>query len=458
MHSAPDNPVEPRGLPDDRVDTLFSCLNSFSNLALAVSGGADSLSLLVLFSEWRRRTRWPGSAEVLCVDHRLRPESAAEADFVAEAARSHGLSCTRLTWHGDKPGRNIQEEARRARYSIMAERMCQSGAEALVLGHHLDDQAETFLDRLTRGSGVSGLSAMAADEPDGPSGLRLLRPFLEIPKEKLEASLVERGIPWCSDPSNLDPKYKRSRLRAVMSLLEGEGLSAERIGRTAANIRRAREALEATARDLAFKHVEEHPAGPLRLERSVYRTIAEDLRLRLLNFLAMRARGLPARQRLEKLETLDRWLMSQEKGRHTLSGAVFEAGDFWLWCWREPGRNPPETLTGLAGTGTWDNRFRYYVTSNGVSVTEGTGLALGPIYAAPVVSREIDWPDGWPKAAFDCAPAVWMKGEIVWMALGFDTNANGNSAMGAALKIERLPFADKLMANLVEDGGEAGEI
>ena len=455
MRSAPDGPVEPSGLPDDRVDTLFFCLKPFSNLALAVSGGADSLCLLVLFDEWRRRNRWTGTAEVLCVDHGLRPESATEAAFVAEAAKTRGISCTILRWKGAKPDSNIQEAARRARYRLMAGRMCESGAEALVLAHHLDDQAETFLDRLTRGSGVSGLSAMAADEQEGPSGLRLLRPLLDVPKQQLQASLAERGMDWCSDPSNLDPKYKRSRLRAVMALLGAEGLSAERIARTAGNIRRAREALEATVVDLAARHVEEHAAGPLRLDRAVYRTIAEDLRLRLLTYLAARATGNPPRPRLEKLEALDLKIMSGAPGRHTLAGALFELGGGTIWCWREPGRIPPGTMTSLGGSGLWDNRYRYRVAQEGGAAAGE--LTLGPLSDAPVSAGQIDWPGGWPKAAFECAPAVWAGDELVWTAVDPARNAEDNPRGCGALEVVRLPVAGKLVANLLENGYDAAE-
>lgn len=457
MRSAPDGPVEPQGLPDDRVDALFFCLKSFSRLALAVSGGPDSLCLLVLFDEWRRRNRWPGTAEILCVDHGLRAESAAEAAFVAEAAKARGLSCTVLRWNGGKPASNLQEEARRARYRLMAGRMRKSGTEALVLAHHLDDQAETFLDRLTRGSGVSGLSAMAADEPEGPSGLRLLRPLLEVPKHQLEASLAERGINWCSDPSNLDPKYKRSRLRALMALLAGEGLSAERIARTAGNIRRAREALEATVMDLAARHVEEHAAGPLRLDRAVYRSVAEDLRLRLLTYLAARATGTALRPRLEKLEALDLKIMSRENARHTLAGALFESGDDTIWCWREPGRVPPGIAARLCGSGLWDNRYRYRIAEEGSAAAMGSGLTLGPLFAAPVSARQIDWPGGWPKAAFECAPAVWAGDELVWTAVDPTRNAKGNIHGCDGLEVVRLPVAGKLVANFLENGYDAAE-
>lgn len=455
--SAPDRPVEPDRLPADRVDALFSQLSPFSSLALAVSGGPDSLCLLVLFDEWRKRTGWHGAAEVLCVDHQLRPESGREAEFVAENARARGLACTVLRWSDNKPSANLQEEARLARYRLMATRMRDSGAEALVLGHHLDDQAETFLDRLTRGSGVAGLSGMAADECNGPEGLRLLRPFLSVSKADLEAALERRGHRWCKDPSNRSPKYKRSRLRAILSLLAEEGLSAERLAQTAANMRRAREALELTVDDLATRLITEHPAGPVRLERQAYRGLAEELRLRLLVYVMARVTGKISRPRLAKLQALDSLLMSGEQNRQTLQGSVFEADSEVVRAWKEPGRVPPGVITGLAGSGTWDGRYRYRAPGRAVDDRHAP-VCLGPLVSAPVSSRDIDWPEGWPKAAFDCAPVFWRAGDILMPASATAGLTIGNSCSSADLDLERMPIQGKLTDNFMGNGDADGEI
>ncbi|POF31148.1 tRNA lysidine(34) synthetase TilS [Roseibium marinum] len=460
VHNVPDGPagppVEHSTLPDEDIDFLFRGLNSFSKLALAVSGGADSSSLLVLFGEWMKRTSWQGGAEVVCVDHGLRPESAAEADFVAAMAADHGLPAKVLRWEGEKPTSNIQEEARQARYLLIAGHMRQSGAQALVLAHHLDDQAETFLDRLTRGSGLSGLGAMACDETDGPQGLRLLRPLLSVPKTRLEASLRTRGLTWCSDPSNLDLKYKRSRLRAIMSLLAEEGLTADRLAQTAGHLRRAREALETTLRDLVKRHVTQHPAGPLTMSREVYRATAKDLRLRLLTGLAAGATGRRVRIRFRKLEALDLALLAEGDCRHTLAGALFDADRGAIRIWKEAGRTPPETLAVTASPGVWDNRYRYWHPSDPSLPALAGNLRVGPLCRAPVQARDISWPEGWPKEAFDCSPVVWTaEGAIVASSLTAHLRI-GNSDGVNSLNLERIPFQGKLEADFV-DGGDLQE-
>ncbi|MCK7613184.1 tRNA lysidine(34) synthetase TilS [Roseibium sediminicola] len=456
MPNVPDNPVEPDGLPDDHVDFLFSRLKSFSQLAVAVSGGADSLCLMVLLAEWQTRRAWPGRIDILTVDHGLRTESAAEADFVAATAKDLGLSSAVLHWSGPKPASNVQEEARRARYRLMAAHMKDTGAEALLLAHHLDDQAETFLDRLTRGSGVAGLSAMAADELDGPEGLRLVRPLLSVSKHALESSLRARGLTWCTDPSNRDRKYKRSRLRQLLPHLAQEGLTADRLAGTAANMRRADEALDAILHDLMQKHLVEHPAGPLKLDRLVFRSLPEELRLRMLSWMMSRVTGQAPRPRLRNLAGLDRMLAGDRPCRLTLCGAMFDGGPSVLTCWKEPGRRPPETLSGLSGSGIWDDRYSYVVPQP-LESGEPQSLCLGPMIAAPLTSKQVDWPTGWPKAAFHCAPVVWTGGDVLLVPfLSTDIDLSTSRSF-QELELERLPFQAKLPGNYVDDGNGPGE-
>ncbi|MES0881313.1 tRNA lysidine(34) synthetase TilS [Roseibium sp. SCP14] len=452
MRNVPDKPVEPAGLPADDVDKLFSVLKPFSKLTLAVSGGGDSLCLMTLFNEWRHRTGWTGEAEVVVVDHGLRPESEAEALFVVRTAVDAALPATVLCWEGEKPSRNIQEAARLARYRLISQHMRRSGSDALVLGHHLDDQAETFLDRLSRGSGLHGLSAMAGDEPDGPEGLRLLRPLLQVPRKKLEASLRERGLAWCSDPSNQDLKYKRSRLRKILALLAEEGLSAERISQTSAHLRRTREALDQTTREFAEKHLAEHPAGPLKLSRQAYRDLPEELRLRFLTLALGRATGVKPRVRLQKLQVLDQALMLVKEHRQTLAGALVKADEETIWCWREAGRTPPETLYAPIGEGIWDHRFRYSVKTGAGTPELEPAIRLGPLCHSPIQMKDIEWPQDWPREAFDCSPVVWSEGGEIYPHSCSVNMPIGEIDKGEVLNLARMPFRAKLMSNYLDEG------
>ena len=225
-------------------------------IAVGVSGGADSLALALLVKGWAAKRG--GRVVALTVDHGLRVGSAREAREVARWLKRRGLEHHVLRWQGAKPRTGIPAAARAARYRLLTDWCRRAGVLHLALGHHLEDQAETFLLRLARGSGVDGLAAMAPVTELG--GVRLLRPLLDVEKERLRASLRRRGQEWIEDPSNADPGFARTRMRAQLPELAAEGLTPGRLATTAARMARARNALEAeVARNLAYA-VDLHPA------------------------------------------------------------------------------------------------------------------------------------------------------------------------------------------------------
>jgi len=182
---------------------------------------------------------------VATVDHGLRPESAEEAAFVAREAANLGLSHRTLAWTGEKPRTGIQEAAREARYRLLVRCAREEGASHLVTAHTRDDQAETVLMRLARGSGLTGLSGMRQDRDR--DGIRHVRPLLGWPKETLLDLCRTQGWRFVSDPSNADERFERVRWRRIMPLLAAEGLTAERLVRFSERMRQADEALEAKA-------------------------------------------------------------------------------------------------------------------------------------------------------------------------------------------------------------------
>ena len=213
-------------------------------LGVAVSGGSDSLALLYLVADWTRQSGV--ELQVATVDHRLRPEAADEARMVAEHCRTLGASHDTLIWEHEDAAGNLQDMARRARYRLLADWADERGVGLILLGHTLDDQAETFLMRLARGSGVDGLSGMAESRVD--DGITWLRPLLGCTREALRDELRSRGLTWSDDPSNEDEKYSRVRVRKLLSALAPLGLDAEKLADTAARMASAREALEIETR------------------------------------------------------------------------------------------------------------------------------------------------------------------------------------------------------------------
>ena len=230
------------GLAAAEVETLLAPLEASQSVLVAASGGPDSTALLLMAAEWaaRRKTTRIAAATV---DHGLRPESAAEARGVAELCGRLGVPHHILVWTGVKPSTRLQERAREARYRLLAENARAIGADLVVTAHHADDQAETVLFRLMRGSGVAGLRGM---EPmSRRDGVTIARPLLGVGKRALVAFAQARGAAFVDDPSNAELRFARPRLRALIAGLASEGLDAEGLARLA---RRAAEADEALGR------------------------------------------------------------------------------------------------------------------------------------------------------------------------------------------------------------------
>ena len=192
-------------------------------------------------AEWAKR-RGKTRIEAATVDHGLRPESADEAKAVAALCARLGVGHRILQWKGVKPTSRLQERAREARYRLLVDHAKAIGADALMTAHHADDQAETVLFRLLRGSGVAGLRGM--DLMTARDGMTIARPLMGLKKRDLIAFANARGAPFIDDPSNVDPRFARTRLRALLARLDEEGLNAEALDRLA---RRARETEEALA-------------------------------------------------------------------------------------------------------------------------------------------------------------------------------------------------------------------
>ncbi|MSP44127.1 MAG: tRNA lysidine(34) synthetase TilS, partial [Alphaproteobacteria bacterium] len=228
-------------------------------IAVAVSGGADSMALLHLTTRWLEQTGQRGRLLALTVDHGLRAASAAEAEQIGGWCREIDVSHKILRWQGVKPVSDIQSAARRARYELMTNACKELGIPSLLLGHQLEDQAETFLLRLGRGSGVDGLSAMAPERDW--NGVRILRPLLGFSRLRLQATLKMQQTPWIEDPSNHDPRFARVRMRDRLQDMAAAGLGPARLAQTAGRMRRVRNALEDVTWRLMREVVQWEPCG-----------------------------------------------------------------------------------------------------------------------------------------------------------------------------------------------------
>lgn len=331
---------------------------------MAVSGGADSLALLLLTAAWAKRHRL-GAPTALTVDHGLRKESAAEAARVADWARWHAVPHVTLSWTGRKPAKNIQALAREARYRLLGERMRATRIAVLLTGHTRDDQAETFLLRLARGSGLDGLSGMAAVAPfpipEYPD-LRIARPLLGFTHERLMATLRARKQTWLADPSNDSERFARVQIRKLMPALGAAGVTRDRIADAAHHLQRAKDAVDTAVKSLIEGAQISHWGYAL-LDPSRFGAAPDEVALRALARMVEALGGAPYPPRFEQTQAVLAWLTSAKptpKGR-TLGGCrLARRDDGRVLLAREEAalaREDPVLLLKAGESGVWDRRF-----------------------------------------------------------------------------------------------------
>jgi len=330
--------------------TLFDSFAQVSALVLAVSGGPDSTALLMLAARWQRALKQGPKLLAVTIDHGLRKQSAGEARAVQRLARRLGVPHRTLRWQGEKPVTGLQEAAREARYRLLAAFAKSAKAHHILTAHTLDDQAETVLIRMARGSGVTGLAGMAPVSPlpvGGDGEIMLVRPLLEIPKARLVATLARAKIDFADDASNSDPRFTRVRLRALMPALAREGLDARRLALLARRLRRANAAIDAAV-DAAAASASERTCtdeGAIVLDAEKFGSLPAEVALRLLGRAVAQA-GEEGPIRLGKLETLYEALASAKAAasgpglrlRRTLGGALVTLAAGRLTIERAPPR------------------------------------------------------------------------------------------------------------------------
>ena len=307
---------------------LFEPLNDAAGLVIAVSGGPDSVALMHLLAQWVRSAPL-GNILVATVDHGLRPESAGEVALVAQAASGLGFPHRTLRWVGEKPVTGIQEAAREARYGLLVASAREVGASHLVTAHTLEDQAETVLMRISRGSGVAGLAGMRA--VTDRNGIRHARPLLGVSKAELVSLCEANGWRYVQDPSNADHRFARARWRKLMPLLAAEGITSERLARLAERAARVEDALDAKARDAISRATTSEVGDPLRLRAGFLVEEPFEIAVRALALALVRFRERTAQVRLDRLEAgverLSSALRERRALRLTVGGALLSLGE-----------------------------------------------------------------------------------------------------------------------------------
>ena len=364
-------------------------------IAVAVSGGPDSIALILLADRWARQRG--GEAWALTVDHGLRPESAEEARIVAGWLAARAIPHDILVWTGDKPKSGLQEAAREARYQLL-EQWCRAhGVLHLSTAHHREDQRETYLIRRRAGSGIDGLAGMSAVRE--LAGCRLIRPLLAVPRARLRALLEAEGQPFLRDPSNLNPVFERARLRAAASSV------GDRIEEIRAYGRR-RIAREAALDQALARAVGLHPAGFAAVDASVLVELEGELAERLFGRVAasIGAARYPARR--ARLARLHAGLTARPDRARTLGGCRFVPWRGRLLVLRElAAASAPVRLEPGANL-LWDRRFAV-----DLAATAPGGFMLGYLgqsgAAAAPKHRTGRGTGGLPPLVHPVLPALW---------------------------------------------------
>ncbi len=415
VHSTEDSVGADPPLSDAELTGLFAPLEPFQVLILAVSGGADSLAMMHLIVRWAHLC--PNSARtvlVATVDHGLRVESPREATWVGEQARAAGLVHETLSWTGEKPTTGLQDSARNARYHLLAElawRFRDRGPVGVVTAHTQDDQAETFLMRLARGSGLDGLTGMSTSRLlDTENGVRLVRPLLGVARSRLVATLHAHGLTWLDDPSNEAERFERVRIRKARSQLEAIGLTNEMIALSARRLERARDALERAVHALQESvSLDVHDGAYASLDAGPLFAAPAEVRLRLLTRLIAAFGGQEQPPRLSKLESLIARLELPDC-EATLGGCIVARNEAEIRVFREPGRTGLPELALEPGTSAiWDRRFRVWISEAvGEAVTvRGLGTSA---FSQLRKGADSDLP---PARAAATLPSFWRNGELL---------------------------------------------
>jgi len=362
-------------------------------IGLAVSGGSDSMAMLWLIAPWAMAQGRP--VAVATVDHGLREGAVEEAAFVARVCAEIGVPHDVLRWRGWDGRGNVQARAREARYALLSGWARGRGIGTVALGHTMDDQAETVLLRLARGSGVDGLAGMAAKREQG--GLRWVRPLLELRREALRDFLRQTGRDWRDDPSNAVERYDRVKARRALALLAPLGLDVEGLSATARRMAVARAALEQVAREAAAE-IARVEGGDVVLARPGFDLLPEETRLRLLSDAIRWVGGAVYRPRLAALEAA-----VAAGGRRTLQGTVLTPTKA---AWRV-GREWAAVRDMRAPLGElWDGRWR-------IEGPEVSGLEVRALGEAGLAACPAWRVTGLARATLVTTPAVWRGEELV---------------------------------------------
>lgn len=396
----------------------FSFLQGETFIAVAVSGGPDSLALTLLLHQWAHQHKKQLIA--LTVDHALRPESTQEALQVQSWMQRHNIPHKILTWQGHKPTSRIQETARQMRYFLLHEACREQRITTLFLAHQAYDQVETFLMRLSRGSGLRGLCSMRTVTP--LDTLTLVRPLLSIPPERLKATLESFSQPYLQDPSNDNEAFERIRWRHAWQGITSQGLSLQAILKTIDRLQDSQGLVETYLADLTSRTMMLSPYGYITLDWQQIQTLPLEvvhiLISEILQLFSIKGWG----PNQSSLKRLCHGLLRTNRRIFTLGGTVIQKKGTNLFFFRETRALPhPLTLSEGPHKIWWD--FRFFIDIN---VPSGETWTIRPLTSYDLKTLKL-FPKPMSPWILLSLPSIWCQDTLLF-APGSDMNKLNGSA------------------------------
>lgn len=380
-------------------EDFLNQLTSDKVLGVAVSGGGDSMGLLHLLLQK------DVPVSVATVNHNLRDEAAAEAQAVAAFCAAHGVPHEVLHWHWDGQG-NLQDQARRGRYDLLAGWATRVGVCDVALGHTADDNIETFFMGLSRGAGLDGLSGMRHSFRRG--GVSFHRPLLQTRRADLREMLSEAGIGWCDDPSNDDPGYHRIQIRQMMGPLEAAGISADMVLMSLGHLHATRRDVNAELAASLAGHFE-LDRGDLCFELAWLEAKTSESRRRVLNSALQFVSGQEYPPRGAKIMRV----LADLRQKTVLHGCTITSDAQVLRIGREPGA--VGTLC-VPSTEVWDHRWS-------VEGAHGKTTEIRALGEAGLTQCDAKWREtGLPRSSVLSSPSVWDGDTLIAAPLAGWTN------------------------------------
>jgi tRNA(Ile)-lysidine synthase len=339
-------------------------LDEVPAIALAVSGGADSMYLAYMCKNLLEESH----LKIICliVDHKLRVESTEEANFVKQQLESHGLKAEVLTWSTDKPKSNIHSIAREARYSLLIDYCKKHDISHLLTAHTYNDQAETILMRILRGTGVDGLCGIPFESII--QGIKLIRPLLCVKRSEIEGTLKSAGWIWVDDPSNKNTKYERVKIRNYLAQLPESSLAIQRLNLLGKNSRRVRSCLNSMLSEAYTKLCVEGRFKDITLKLDGFINLDEEIALRLLSQALKKTSGKHYPPRLESLEKLYDEIKHKEHFKKTLWGCEIHLKHGDIHIFRELREVEEKKRLVPNQDNYWDNRYKVNTTEEGLYI------------------------------------------------------------------------------------------